>query len=283
MDGRVTVTGMPTGDPHPASAAEADEPRLAAWTRRTDWPMTGLAAVFLVVYGWQVLDTGASPLLRTTLEVTMWVIWAVFAVDYVTRFMLARRKGRFVWRHLLDLIAVALPMARQLRALRVLTLLSVLNRRAAVSMRGRLGLYVAAVIALIGTCAALAVLDAERRNPEANITSLADALWWTLTTITTVGYGDRYPTTTEGRLVAGALMIAGIALLGVITGMVASWFVEKINGLELSIEDSTQRELRAVRAELAALRAQLAEHSDRADRADRTQDRPTGPGLVGAI
>lgn len=251
------MTGVSTSVLGEESATDADEPRLAAWTGLTDWPLTGLAVVFLVVYAWQVLDAGAAPGLRTALEVTMWVIWAAFALDYLIRLVLARHKGRFVWRHLLDLIAVALPMARQLRALRVLTLLSVLNRRAAVSMRGRMGVYVAAIILLIGSCAALAVLDAERHNPDANITSLADALWWTLTTITTVGYGDLYPTTAEGRLVAGALMIGGIALLGVVTGMVASWFVEKINGLELSLEDATQRELRAVHAELAALRARL--------------------------
>lgn len=170
------VTCVSTSAMGEESATGADEPRLAAWTRRTDWPMTGLAVVFLAVYAWQVLDTSATPPLRTALDVTMWVIWAVFAADYLTRLLLARHKGRFVWRHLLDLIAVALPMARQLRALRVLTLLSVLNRRTAVSMRGRLGVYLAAIILLIGNCAALAVLDAERHNPDANITSLADAL-----------------------------------------------------------------------------------------------------------
>ncbi|HET9142713.1 potassium channel family protein [Actinophytocola sp.] len=255
---------------HPASPADdGDEPRLSAWTRRTDWPLTGLAVIFLAVYAWQVLDTTAAPARHTALETTMWVIWAIFALDYLTRLALARRKGRFVWRHLLDLIAVALPMARQLRALRVLTLLSVLNRRAAVSLRGRLGVYVAAIILLIGTCAALAVLDAERRNPDANITTFTDALWWTLTTITTVGYGDRYPTTTEGRMVAAALMIGGIALLGVTTGIVASWFVEKITGLELSIEDTTQSELRALRAELAALRANLDDPHPRPDAPDQ--------------
>lgn len=226
--------------------------------------MTALAVVFLAVYAWQVLDTSTSPGHHALLEITMWVIWAVFALDYLIRLLLARRKGRFVWRHVLDLIAVALPMVRQLRALRVLTLLSVLNRRAAVSMRGRIGVYVAAVMLLIGSCAALAVLDAERHSPNANINTLADALWWTLTTITTVGYGDLYPTTAEGRLVAGALMIGGIALLGVITGLVASWFVENINDVELSIEDSTHRELQAMRTELVELRAHLAAQDVRA-------------------
>jgi voltage-gated potassium channel len=162
-----------------------------------------------------------------------------------------------VWRHLLDLIAVALPMARQLRVLRVLTLLNVLNRRAAVSMRRRVGIYVGGIMLLIGGCAALAVLDAERGSPGANITTFSDALWWTLTTITTVGYGDLYPTTAQGRLVAGCLMIGGIAMLAVLTGAVASWLVETIKGAESSIEESTQRELHALRAELAALTTRL--------------------------
>jgi voltage-gated potassium channel len=56
----------------------------------------------------------------------------------------------------------------------------------------------------------------------ANIKTFGDALWWALSTMTTVGYGDRYPTTGEGRLVAGGLMLAGVALLGVITASLAS-------------------------------------------------------------
>ncbi len=67
------------------------------------------------------------------------------------------------------------------------------------------------------------MLDAERHAENASITTFRDALWWTLTTMSTVGYGDRYPVTAEGRLVAGLLMVGGIALLGVITGTIASW------------------------------------------------------------
>jgi voltage-gated potassium channel len=64
--------------------------------------------------------------------------------------------------------------------------------------------------------AALAVLQAERGHPGGNIESFGDALWWAVTTVTTVGYGDRFPVTTTGRFVAGGLMLAGIALLGVV-------------------------------------------------------------------
>ena len=94
---------------------------------------------------------------------------------------------------------------------------------------------------------ALAMLDAERGVHDANITSFPDAMWWGGTTITTVGYGDRYPVTGEGRLVAVALMLTGIALLGVITAALASWFVERIGAVEAA-EVETQQDLARVLA-----------------------------------
>ncbi|CRK60463.1 Potassium voltage-gated channel subfamily KQT; possible potassium channel, VIC family [Alloactinosynnema sp. L-07] len=237
--------------------ADPAEPRLSAWEARTDLPLTALAGVFLLGYAWQVLHTGATPTVQLWQEILLWGIWAVFAVDYVIRFVLAHNKRRFIWRHLFDLIVVALPMVRQLRALRLITVLRVLSKRFAVNFRGRIGLYVAATVLLVGVSASLAVLDAERADPDASITTFGDALWWTLTTITTVGYGDRFPVTTEGRLVAAALMIGGIALLGVVTGLIASWFLERIVGAEESIEETTRTEVRALRAELAELREEL--------------------------
>ena len=66
----------------------------------------------------------------------------------------------------------------------------------------------------------------ERAVEGSNIHNFGDGLWWAVTTITTVGYGDRYPTTTEGRLLAVLLMIMGISLVGVITASVAAWFVK---------------------------------------------------------
>ncbi len=116
--------------------------------------------------------------------------------------------------------------------------------------------HVAAAAGLVAFVAALAVLDAERRNPEANIVSFGDSMWWTLTTMTTVGYGDRYPTTGEGRMVAVVLMLVGIGLLGVVTAALASWFVEKINAVEQA-EERSATELKALRAELQLVREQL--------------------------
>ncbi|MGM1058759.1 potassium channel family protein [Saccharothrix sp. Mg75] len=251
---------------------ETDERRLVRWERRVEWPLTGLAVLFLVAYAWQVLDDRATPGLHGALEVVLWFVWLVFAVDYAARLVLAADKRRFLVTHLVDLLAVLLPAVRQLRVLRLLTVLKLLNRRFAGRVRQRIGLYVAGVTALIGLSASLAVLDAERHHPDATITTFGDAAWWTLTTITTVGYGDRYPVTWEGRLVAALLMVGGIALLGVITGTIASWIVDRLSGVEGSVaeaEQATAAELRLVRAELAALREELAGRAEPAGRAEQ--------------
>jgi len=201
-----------------------EEPRIAAWDRRLDWPLTGLAVVFLASYAWQVLDRGAPE----WLEALLTAIWAIFGADYLVRLALARRRLRFVATHLVDLAILLLPMFRQLRVLRIVTVVSVLNRQLRDDFRGRIAVYVTGTVGLVAFVAALSVLEAERDVPDATITDFGEALWWTITTISTVGYGDRYPVTLEGRIVAATLMVAGIALLGVVTASIASWFVENL-------------------------------------------------------
>lgn len=72
----------------------------------------------------------------------------------------------------------------------------------------------------------IAILEVETA-PDSNIKTAEDALWWSYTTITTVGYGDRYPVTTEGRIVAMILMTVGVGLFGTFAGFIATWFVEE--------------------------------------------------------
>ncbi len=102
-----------------------------------------------------------------------------------------------------------------------------------------------ATAALVTFVAALAVVDAERRSPEANIVSLGDSVWSALSTMTTVGYGDRYPTSGGGWLVAVGLMLVGLELLSLVTATLASWFVEKLRAVEKAEEQSAS-ELAAV-------------------------------------
>jgi voltage-gated potassium channel len=161
------------------------------------------------------------------------------------------------FRHVPDLLIVALPILRPLRLLRLVILLRVLNRRATDSLRGRVAIYVGGATVIILLCASLAVLDAERHSQHANITTFGDALWWSVTTVTTVGYGDHYPVTAEGRFVAVGLMLAGIALIGVVTASFATWLLDRVREVEQKAQIDIASNIDALRAEVALLREQL--------------------------
>ncbi|MDQ1667407.1 MAG: voltage-gated potassium channel [Actinomycetota bacterium] len=233
-----------------------DERRLDAWERRTGWPLTGIAFAFLVAYAWPILDPGLAPGQRRVLGIFSVATWAVFLCDYVIRVTLADDRRHFLRRHVFDLAVIALPMLRPLRALRVLAVIGFLNRQTGGAFRGRVIAYVIAATTLVVAVAALAMLDAERQGPAPNITTIGDALWWGATTITTVGYGDRYPTTAEGRLIGLGLMLAGIALLGVVTASFASWFLDKVSAFTAA-EKRAEVTLEHVLSELHELRVEL--------------------------
>ena len=215
--------------------------------------MAVLAVIFLIAYAWPILEPGLTPGWRRVCDLTNYLIWGVFAVEFLTRLVLADRRGDYAGRHIPDVLMVALPLLRPLRLLRFLVLLRMLNRRATASFRGRVILYVIVSAGMVLFIAALAMLDAERHNPDANIKSFGDALWWAITTMTTVGYGDRVPTTGGGRLIGAGLMLAGIALLGVVTASIASWLIEQVRDVEAEAETATRADIAELRAEIVRL------------------------------
>src|SRR4051794_6917643 len=231
--------------------------RIERWQERSEWPLAAVAVVFLVAYAWPILQPDLSPGLRTTCTVVVLVAWALFALDYVARVAMARRRLRYVGRHLLDLASVALPVLRPLRLLRLVALVRALNRKATNSLHGRVATYVATSVVLIIFVSALAELDAERGHAGANVETFGDALWWSATTVTTVGYGDRYPVTTDGRFVAIGLMLAGIALIGVVTASIASWLIESVRDAESDSQAELKRELADLHSELAEIKDAL--------------------------
>jgi len=139
----------------------------------------------------------------------------------------------------------------------------VLNRHAAHWTRGRLAVYVIAGTVLIVLVAGLAVLEAERGHPASTIQSYPEALWWAVCTITTVGYGDLYPETIEGRLVAVALMIGGLGLIGFTTGSLASWIVDRISDNERPARTATRADIAILLREIRKLQAEVAELKSR--------------------
>jgi voltage-gated potassium channel len=233
------------------------ESRLDRWERRAEWPLTVAALLFLIAYAWPILDPELPSSVRRTLGLVAWAAWALFVVDYLVRLALATERGKFFVRNIFDLLVVALPLLRPLRLLRLVTLLHVLNRHAGGSLRGRVVVYVAGAASLILFVASLAILDAERGREGANIGTFGDALWWALTTVTTVGYGDRFPVTGTGRAVAAGLMLSGIALIGVVTATFASWLIEKVQEVEDAAQTATRRDIEALTEEVAQLRRTL--------------------------
>lgn len=242
----------------PAFSLVVIETHRKRWEQAAEWPLTATALLFLLAYAWPILAPDLEKPWPAVFRVITWAAWAVFALDFVVRLLLSERRGAFVRTHLFDLAVIVLPLLRPLRLLRLVVLLKVLNRYAGVSLRGRVGVYIGGATTLVLFVAALAVLDAERGRAGSNIETFGDALWWSFATVTTVGYGDRFPVTTAGRLVAIVLMLAGIALLGVVTASVASWLIEQVREVEDESATATRRDVAALAAEVAALRDELA-------------------------
>jgi voltage-gated potassium channel len=159
-----------------------------------------------------------------------WFVWGLFAADYVIRFFLSKQKWEFVKSHPIELLAL-IPFdhlfrtIRLIRLVRLVRLILVVKRNNSILdlliEKYRLDKLFVTVIALLF----LTAIPMTWIEP--NFHSYGDALWWTVVTTTTVGYGDLFPETNVGRIIASVLMFVGIGLIGVVTGTVASIFSNK--------------------------------------------------------
>ena len=191
------------------------------WVERAQGPLDVLAVIFLVdvILIWGFPD--GPPAFLKVLNVIAWIVWACFAVDYVARLRLSVGKARFVRTHKLDLLMVLLPMLRLLRVFLVLR-----RSLASVSTEKIAGSIVSLVVAAVFV-SAFFMWRVEYNAPGATITTFRYALWWAIVTTTTVGYGDYTPVTLEGRVIATAVMVVGIGLIGTVSATVAAWFVTR--------------------------------------------------------
>lgn len=201
--------------------------KVQRWERRAEVPLLLLAVAFLIAYAWPVLDPRLDPDIQAVLAAVSWTVWAAFTIDFAIRLGIAGDRGHYAAAHWYDVALIALPLLRPLRLLRLLALIRILDRSASSSLAGRALVYVSGAAGMAVGLGGLAVLDAERGAEGANIESFGDAIWWACTTVTTVGYGDRFPVTATGRCVAFVLMLVGIGLVGTVTASVAAWLVER--------------------------------------------------------
>lgn len=211
---------------------------LDRFERQTAWPMLVLSLAILPLLIIPLV-ADLSPAAGTTLFALDWIIWAAFALEYGIRLYLAPAKRQFVRHNVIDLVVVVIPFLRPLRVVRSARALRLLRaaRGGAFLLRGvdaaqdvlkRHKLHYTLLIATVVVVAsALLVEEFERGIPDANIKTLPDALWWAVTTITTVGYGDRFPLSAPGRGIAVVLMFVGVGIFGLLAASLASFFIER--------------------------------------------------------
>jgi voltage-gated potassium channel len=163
------------------------------------------------------------------------IICLVFLLDFGVRFYQSDNKLKFMKWGWIDLITSipTLDFMRAGRMLRLIRLLRVLRAfRSTKNLvnhifrrRAQGALTAAAIIAVLMIIfSSIAILQVED-DSNSNIKTAEDAIWWAYVTITTVGYGDKFPVTTEGRIIAALLMTIGVGLFGTFTAYLSSWFV----------------------------------------------------------
>ncbi len=195
---------------------------------RWELGMAVLAIAFVVV-GFLTEEPGASRIYGTV-DVALTV---VFIAEFGSRFLASFDRRSYLRGHWIDLVALV-PSVRGIRVLRVLRLLRLVRAFTGVfrfvSQIERLALHRGLawlVVAWLGVMVICSVaLYVAENGTNAAITSPLDALWWGVVTLTTVGYGDVYPVTPEGRIAATVLMLLGIGLFGGITATVTSYLIE---------------------------------------------------------
>ena len=205
----------------------ARERAVEKWEKRSTIPLAALALVYLGLYALEVLGNEDSVTLFDLILISD-VIWGVFIVDFVARLIMHDNKMKFLKSNVIELIGLLLPFFRAFRMLRVVIAIGFLTR-AAKSLQGRINIYIGVILPILIFTCSLGVYEAEHSAPGATITNYGDALWWAFVTITTIGYGDYYPITFEGRAIAVLLMLSGLALVSVITVSFASWFLDRMN------------------------------------------------------
>ncbi|RJS91892.1 ion transporter [Salinisphaera sp. Q1T1-3] len=221
-----------------------------------------------------------------------YVVCAFFFIDFCIRFYRAPSKWRYMrwgWLDLLSSVpagwlqaarlARVVQIVRILRAVRSLELIwRMLFRKRA---QGVLASAATATVLLV-VFGAMTVLLVEAPDPKSPIDNAQDALWWAIVTVTTVGYGDYYPITTLGRIVAVLLMVCGVGLFGSVAAYVGSLFIADQDDSDARRDkatrkmirhmaerlDTLQTELEATRAELRAYHAEVRERLPARDESD---------------
>lgn len=185
------------------------------------------------------------------------IVTAILIIDFYVRMKESKEnKGIFILKHLYEIPAL-IPLVvfgffesysylnvvfRLLRLIRLFRIIHLYSRILAFSAQtnNRL-LYIVAVSGIAVSGGAIGLYLVEGNVPESKVTNLGDAFWWAIVTVTTVGYGDVYPVTTEGKIIASVLMIFGIAILGILISTLGASFIESRLKPKINLEEESKK------------------------------------------
>ncbi|CAB4626963.1 unannotated protein [freshwater metagenome] len=195
---------------------------ISSWTKWSSFPLGIAGLLYLGTYAGSVVFKPGSTL-QTISELGSNVIWSLFFLDFLIKLFGIKKFGQFIGETWFDIICLLIPFFRFLRAFRVIFAIRSLGAFFQSRMH-KTGAYVGALVPIIWFGSAVAVLDAERGQLGTSITGLPEAMWWSISTMTTIGFGD-FPQSLEGRFIAVALMLSGIGLFSAAAGMFANWII----------------------------------------------------------
>ena len=242
------------------------EKNLAEWEERSSRPMFVASVLYLLAFAAPIMSTRIQEPYDGYLNIIQMILWGLFAADYCIRLYLAPRRLYFITHNLMNLAIVLLPAWRIVSFLAMIHLTTNRQYKRLSELAVKLFGYTAIFIIMF----ALAIYSVESSEPGAMIRDLPTAYWWTFTTLATVGYGDVYPVTGIGRVIAVVVMLYGVGMVAVATGALASWIIEKIGGREEQEYPATKADVDDLRQEISELRALLAREYARREARDYT-------------
>lgn len=242
------------------------EKNLAAWEERSSRPMFVASVLYLLAFAAPIMSTRIQEPYDGYLNILQLILWGLFAADYCIRLYLAPRRLYFITHNLMNLAIVLLPAWRIVSFLAMIYMTANRQYKRLSELAVKLFGYTAIFIIMF----ALAIYSVESSEPGAMIRDLPTAYWWTFTTLATVGYGDVYPVTGIGRVIAVVVMLYGVGMVAVATGALASWIIEKIGGREEQEYPATKADVDDLRQEISELRALLAREYARREAHDYT-------------
>lgn len=204
-------------DEHRRPEDEDPSGRLGNYLAKTRNPLDLLAVLTLWIVVVPPGDFGSAHHVQTIALIVRVGVSLIYAVDMAIRARMAERHLKYLITHPVGVLSVPFPPVRIIFSLRLLR---------SVFRRGNLGrfLLAAGILVLNG---AIVVDLFERHAPGSNIHTFSESLWWSIVTVTTVGYGDYVPVTAQGRITAVFIMAIGILMLAVVTAQVSSSFVDQ--------------------------------------------------------